>query len=201
MKRARSEDAQQDADEEQYIGDSSADEAGDDAPRSSSSSDSDDGEVEKTDLGDAIQKEPLGELLLTVLMCMIPLETGAAAAGRLSTQPGPACSTLFNDLVSVSVKCSVQHNLEIMSMQREALCRRAKLELLKGGNTASDVPSMWVLQWVADKKQTVHGPFTTEVVQQWKANGFFDKKKATISDANELKLPRVWADPTKIDLL
>jgi hypothetical protein len=197
MKRPRSGECYQDDPEDgECVGDSSADEGGADgeAHSSSSSSASDDGDV-----GDSIQKEPLGELLLKLLMCMLPTETGTAAAGRLSIMPGEAPQAQFNDLVSVSLKCTVQHNLEIMTMSREALCRRAKLELLKGGATSTEVPSMWVLQWVADKKQLIHGPFLKDVITQWKADGFFDKKGATVSDANDLRQPRIWTDPLKIE--
>ncbi|CUG90776.1 Hypothetical protein, putative [Bodo saltans] len=206
MKRPRTEGHDDDAripeDIDECLGDSSADEGGadDDAQSSKSSSSSDN----DNDIGDSIEKEPLGELLLKILLCLLPTETGAAAAGRLSVLQGTAPQAQFGDIVSISLKCTVQHNLDIMTMPREALCRRAKLELLKGGgNTAggSDLPSMWILQWVADKKQLTHGPFPTDTMKQWKAGGFFQKKPAIISDANDLRQPRVWTDPLKVESL
>lgn len=201
MKRPRAEtyDVQPDDDEDDYLGNSSADEV--EATKSSSSSGSSDDEDggSTTNLGDFIEKESLVDLLLIVLRCMLPGETGASTAGRLSTTPTDTSQNQFNDLASVSVKCTVQHGLELMSMTREALCRRAKLESMKLLGDAA-FPSMWVLRWIADKKETIYGPFETDVVKKWKTDGYFHKKPAVVSDANDLADPRVWTDPAKANL-
>lgn len=195
-KRPREAYDQQSDDNNHEIGNSSEEEDNDDNKSSSSSSSG--GEMAGgLDLGEAITREPLHSLLIAVLWHLHPTETASAALGRLSNASGDDAKRSFEAITDTAVKCTVQHSIEILQMPREALCRRAKLECMKQAESTSDLPVMWVLAWGTSTK--VHGPFTAEVMKKWKEEGYFAKKKAVVSNANDLATSRLWTDAATTD--
>lgn len=184
----------------------------------------DDTAVGGADLGEAIPKQPLIELLIPMLWRMLPLETVSHSITRLTksapkkettssiTEKGPgasiveaACSSTgeahavkapvsdADQLVDFSQHCMMQHDFAALSVTREALLRKTKLEANRPGQLLA-IPAMWILKWVSDPTQQIHGPFTSEQIAKWHQGGFFAKKRAIISDANDLTNPRRWDD-------
>lgn len=182
--------------------------ADEEANTSSDSSDTD--AVDLTDYADDALKTPLHEALKAMLWHLLPGETVSACMQRLSASAQRAAAQK-QDASSESVKspldecidaahvCAVQHGLLTSDMTREAVlavCRRRM-------PATATLPRMWCLKWIDDPIQKVHGPFPTQRLASWCANGYFNKKKAVVLDVNN---PRAvhsdalqWEDAVQAD--
>lgn len=172
------------------------------------------------DLGDGTPPEAILGILSTVLQHVTLAEDVETCVKRLSaadklkrqqlkSSGATATVTLPSDVViDASQQLVALFNLDVSRMKREEIVLiflKKRLECARLRKKASDaasapqaalepIPKMWVLRWASDSQQTLHGPFLAHTMRQWQEQKYFEKKKAFVSDANDLTNPRSWVE-------
>lgn len=133
-------------------------------------------EESQVDFGEDPSRDPLVPLLAEALAAMRSGETFGETLNRVAK----ALPLKLPRLTEVHAELLKQHDLVLMNMKREAVLLRAMSEAAK---LQTALPAAWQLRWRA-APDSAHGPFSSDEMQAWAANGYFEKKAADVKNLN-----------------